>query len=431
MTERLAAYLGGSRVGWFTAQRGGPIEFRFEEAWRDQAGRMELSLSMPKSQLVHRGEAPASFLWGLLPDNEAVLRRWGTMFQVSARNPLALLTHVGLDVAGAVQLSTTDEPELREEGALRLLTDDDVEHHLREQRADGAAWFFPDLEEAPPSGRFSLAGAQAKFALTRTQDGWALPTGRTASTHIFKPGVVGLDLSDLNEHLTLRAAAALGVNVARSEFLRFGEERAVVVERYDRVVNADGTVSRLHQEDFAQALGVHPAQKYQADGGPGFSTLSSLAWNSVPAARRARTLEQLFDAAAFNWIIGGTDAHAKNYSLLHSRRGVSLAPLYDLAGVLPYPTDFPHRKIKLAMSMAKRYRLWEVSRTDVLDTGGEVGVDDDWVEDRLDELLEGASDAFEFAATSVDEGGEVAAFAEALASAVERRVTTLRRGSGL
>jgi serine/threonine-protein kinase HipA len=48
-------------------------------------------------------------------------------------------------------------------------------------------------------------------------------------------------------------------------------------------------------------------------------------------------VQAFLDAVAFNWLIGGSDAHGKNYSLLHGPRSTRLAPLYDLISAEPYP----------------------------------------------------------------------------------------------
>ncbi len=47
MSDRLTAYIGGARVGWFTHASGTKTVFTFDDAWRSRARRMELSLSMP------------------------------------------------------------------------------------------------------------------------------------------------------------------------------------------------------------------------------------------------------------------------------------------------------------------------------------------------------------------------------------------------
>ena len=134
-------------------------------------------------------------------------------------------------------------------------------------------------------------------------------------------------------------------------------------------------VYRVHQEDFCQALGLHPTRKYQSDGGPGAAAITALIRSAVSDGQRKpkitrndRTISAadqdiatFRDALIFNWLIGGSDAHAKNYSLLLGRGGlVRLAPLYDIATVLVYPGVDP-LKVRMAMSIGGEYRLERIA----------------------------------------------------------------------
>lgn len=315
---RLTAYIDGQRVGWFEQLATGAIALEYDPAWQSEGGRRELSWSMPKSRRKHTGAGPENYLWNLLPDNDLVLERWGRDFGVSARNPLALLARVGLDAAGAVQFVDSelhDELELRGQGGFELCSEADIAQRLRELRADPSAWVAPHAS----AGYFSLAGAQSKFTLLRTSAGWAVPKGTTGSTHIVKPGIPGYARSDLNEHLTMRAAALLGLRVATSRIRHFEDQSAIVVTRFDRVRREDGTVERLHQEDFAQAAGVHPARKYQDRGGPGIAQISRLVREQL-GVRSDSEVRRFFEAALFDWASLSTDAHAKNYAIVYGRR---------------------------------------------------------------------------------------------------------------
>ena len=118
---------------------------------------------------------------------------------------------------------------------------------------------------------------------------------------------------------------------------------------------------RLHQEDVCQALGVSPHRKYQNEGGPGPEDIVSLL---IRESNEPETdVAAFLDALALNWVIGGTDAHAKNYSLLLSAGSVRLAPLYDLISILPYPRSVPYREAKLAMRVDREYPLWKIRET--------------------------------------------------------------------
>jgi serine/threonine-protein kinase HipA len=135
--------------------------------------------------------------------------------------------------------------------------------------------------------------------------------------------------------------------------MRFKREIAIVVERYDRQRQGNGII-RVHQEDVCQALGIMPTRKYQNEGGPSaFDVVQLLRTYSTD---RETDLNAFIDALGFNWLIAGTDAHAKNYSLLLAGRRIRLAPLYDVASILPYD-EFEWPKVKLAMKIGGEYRL--------------------------------------------------------------------------
>ncbi len=135
---------------------------------------------------------------------------------------------------------------------------------------------------------------------------------------------------------------------------RVQDQSFLLIERYDRTRDADGRLVRLHQEDFAQALGVPSQRKYASEGGPTFK--DSFALLRQAATRPARDILKLADAAIFNLIIGNADAHAKNFSLLHIDGAIWLAPLYDLLSTVAYRDLSP----KLAMKIAKKATLEEI-----------------------------------------------------------------------
>jgi serine/threonine-protein kinase HipA len=131
------------------------------------------------------------------------------------------------------------------------------------------------------------------------------------------------------------------------------------LERFDRTVSG-GVLVRVHQEDLCQAMSVLPARKYQSDGGLSPGRIAELIRSAVPGSAAEIDMWRFADALLFNWLIAGTDAHARNYGLLLSGAQVRLAPLYDIASFLPYDDSNGH-KLKLAMKMGGEYKL---SRTD-------------------------------------------------------------------
>ena len=147
-----------------------------------------------------------------------------------------------------------------------------VDAFLRGLLPDSEAVLRPGHGRSSPSTRLRMAPG-------------GLPTGRNATTHIVKPALPYLADQDVNEHLCLRAARKLGLRVAHSEIMQFGNERAIVLRRYDRAQRPDGEVLRIHQEDFCQALAVPPSRKYEReDGGPGVLQMAARRRGSAVAA---------------------------------------------------------------------------------------------------------------------------------------------------
>lgn len=78
-----------------------------------------------------------------------------------------------------------------------------------------------------------------------------------------------------------------------------------------------------------------PARKYQEEGGPGITTIITLI-RRVSAAPEV-DVDRFLQANMLNWLIGGTDAHAKNHALLSGAADeLRLAPFYDLSSQSPY-----------------------------------------------------------------------------------------------
>jgi serine/threonine-protein kinase HipA len=228
----------------------------------------------------------------------------------------------GTDCAGAVQIVDPERIDAMTEGtraSIEWLTEADVAARLRTLRADHAAW--RTLQDV---GRFTLAGAQPKTALVFENGRWGIPSGCTPTTHILKPPAAAFAGFAENEHLCLELAAAVGLPTAKSRVMRFGEEIAIVIERYDRIRTA-GEWTRIHQEDVCQALGISPAKKYRSDGGPSARSIAELL--RLHSNSPDEDTGTIVIALGLNWLLAATDGHAKNYSLLVAPGGrVRLAP---------------------------------------------------------------------------------------------------------
>jgi serine/threonine-protein kinase HipA len=425
---------------------GGKTSFTYAESWRISNDTFPLSLSMPLTAKEHSYHSAEPYIWGLLPDNDQVLKSWAQRFQVSPRNAFELLSHVGEDCAGAVQFVRPENLETvlhQEQPEPEWLTEQQVAERLRIVRSDASAGRL-----AGDRGQFSLAGAQPKTALFFDENRWGVTSGRTPTTHILKPTTAEFAGHAENEHLCIRLAAALGLTTTQVHARYFEDVATIVVERYDRVIlnraaeirdahsqdlfaqaearrakqdpdaekeakaieeearqdlalaealleQAQNSIAaRLHQEDFCQSLSIHPAIKYQNQGGPSVKQVVEVIRSNVSSHRSVQEdpkfsftanddVQTFVGALIFNWLIGGTDAHAKNYSVLIGPGGmVRLAPLYDVASILPYPSIDP-RKAKMAMKIGERYELMEISFSDWRKLAASIRVDADALIERI------------------------------------------------
>ncbi len=327
--QELYVFLHGEMIGCAVRSLRGAVHFEYRDDLTPSV--VPLSLSLP---IRRRGRLDIlPWLDGLLPDNPRTRSRW--MRELSAASTASfdlLCTQAGLECAGAVQLYPEPVlPDLQSETLTRL-TDSELAAMLN--------LIAQDADNVPSAGmgelRLSLPGAQPKMALRLTDDGWHLPTGSLATTHILKPqrGHLNLAVRDsitVNEHLCQQAAGALGLRAARTSVAVFGDEICLVAERFDRHYS-DTAVHRLHFEDLCQALGFPPSLRYQSDGGPSAVTVINMLRDETSRDDQRNFLLSLF----YNWLIGNTDGHSKNYGILLTSGPPVLAPLYDLSSAAPY-----------------------------------------------------------------------------------------------
>jgi serine/threonine-protein kinase HipA len=359
----LHVWMNGDLVGvWFTAP-GKPHVFRYEASWVASAHGRALSLSIPITPGAHevRGAAVENYFDNLLPDSDAIRKRLQTRFKTRGVDAYSLLTAIGRDCVGAVQLLPPNEaPVGYNQIESRALTEADVEQQLLNVTTNNPLGAADDAAEF----RISIAGAQEKSALLYHQGQWSRPLGATPTTHILKLplGLVGgrnLDLSQSveNEWLCAKILGELQFAVARTEMVQFGRTQALVVERFDRQwitqTSAPPWIARLPQEDFCQATATAPHEKYEQDGGPGIARCLHLlsASEQAVADKRRFALTQL----AF-WLLAATDGHAKNFSIFNLRGGAFvMTPLYDVLSAWPIVgtghNKLPLQKVNMAMAL--------------------------------------------------------------------------------
>lgn len=289
-----------------------------------------LSCALPLSTSALDATA---FIDGLLPEGE--YRRYlAERARIPSYDSFGLVARYGRDIAGAIQfLPSGMDPVSNARWSVEALDAD----HLDQIVADLPTNPFALVEES----ELSLAGMQDKTLLVALGDGtWGRPLGGQPSTHILK--------RDSDRHRGIVAAECDALALARHAGLttvhawveRHGDIDCIIVERFDRVVDADGNVvGRIHQEDACQALGLPPTRKYEIHHGGGGPQLSQIAdlldrYAGDPVAE----LDRLAAVAAFTAIIGNADAHGKNTAFLLDGDGtIRLAPLYDTVPTALWP----------------------------------------------------------------------------------------------
>lgn len=326
MAHELDVWLFTDRVGTLALVEG-RLTFRYSPDWLSRSNAATLSASLPLQAEPFDDHMTRPFFAGLLPEGR-MRRLIAQRFQISGQNDFALLDRMGGECAGAVTLLEpgqtlpaptlgSDVQWLNDEEVVAIL--DELPHRPMLAGKDGL--------------RLSLAGAQDKLPVVFDGTRIGLPLHGTPSSHILKPAILAVEDSVTNEAFCMALAGAVQLKPAKSKIHSVLNRPFLLVERYDRVTNAQTSPQRerqrLHQEDFCQALGVVPEMKYQNEGGPDLAQCFELVRRITRPS--APQILRLFDCVIFNALIGNHDAHAKNFSLLYSPgEPPVLAPLYDI-----------------------------------------------------------------------------------------------------
>ncbi len=351
MPRTLDVYLHQNPVGRLIQDDQGLMEFYYDVGWLNHSGAIALSHSLPLKAGRFNRNACRGFFAGILPDEskrEIIAKNLG----ISARNDFAMLEQIGGECAGAVTFVPAGAGLPERNYRYRPLKKAQLADVLRRLPRR-------PLMAGEDGIRLSLAGAQDKIAVHLAGDQISVPLGGAPSTHILKPAIERFEGIVFNEAFCMKLAGAVGLHVAGVSLGRVEEIDYLLVQRYDRVamVNiASGAehLERQHQEDFCQALGIAPDQKYQNEGGPSLKQCFDLVREL--SASPVIDLQRLLDAVIFNFLIGNHDAHGKNYSLVYGTE-TRLAPLYDVLST----TYYPELSKKMAMKIGDEYASDKVS----------------------------------------------------------------------
>lgn len=343
--------MNGIVIGSLTKTKQSGMTFQYNEEWLSSSQARPLSLSMPLRRDAYSGSEVFNYFDNLLPDRKNIRDRVISRFKVEADHPFDVLSAIGNDCVGAIQVHSNMPKNVRIITG-EPLTENNIADLIRGYRVN------PMGMDPEADFRISLAGAQEKTALLYYDDQWIKPTGTTPTTHILKfpighidnpSGSIDLSNSCENEWLCLEFMSLVGIPTAKSEVLYFEDQTVLSVERFDRRFSEDSSwVLRLPQEDFCQALNLPSSMKYQEHGGPGMTECLALlqASNSADDDR-----ENFLKSQILFYLMGAIDGHAKNFSIFHQAGSrYEMTPIYDVLSIHTINNkQLPHRA-RLAMS---------------------------------------------------------------------------------
>lgn len=352
-SSTLLVYMNNQMVGTLSQISSGSLRFIYSQEWLQAKGSRPLSLSMPLREQPYSGDRVYNFFDNLLPDNESLRTRIQRRFSIPTSNCFDLLSYIGADCVGALQLLTEPLNNNIQEISAKAVTNKQIANILENYR------IAPLGMQEDSDFRISIAGAQEKTAFLKNNNKWYVPTKATPTTHIFKLpiGLIkhsGIDLSDSieNEWLCLKILSGFGLAVNHATIGNFGDTKVLICERFDRKWNKDHSmILRLPQEDMCQVFGLSSALKYQSDGGPGIKMIMDFLQGSFNALDD-RT--HFFKSCFLFWVLGAIDGHAKNFSISIGSKGrFQLTPLYDVISAYPLADkrQIEWNKLKMAMNV--------------------------------------------------------------------------------
>lgn len=308
-------------VGHIWRDTQGRMGFNYAQEWLSSTNHFAISCQLPlqKDEFLPQHHLAHRFFANLLPEGgarEQVVRD----FKIP-NTDFDLLRAIGGECAGALSILQTQYAP-SPSGDYHLLNETEL-YQLVARKGRAYNW---DNDERP---RLSLAGAQNKSPVFYINNNYYLPKKEAASSHILK-----FELNDYRhlpayETYTSLLARAIGLPVVDIHFAQRQDKTFARIKRYDRLVNDDGLIRRLHQEDFCQALGFGYERKYQEEGGASFADCYRLVRDH--STDPVIDLPRLLQWQIFNVLAGNSDGHSKNLSLLYLPNGdIRLAPFYDL-----------------------------------------------------------------------------------------------------
>ena len=373
-------------VGHILVDEGENAEFVYDDDYREWPGSRPISISLPLEEKRFNANRTKKFFEGLLP--EGFTRRCvANWLHKEETDYLSILASLGRECLGAIKVVSEEDENV--ESSYRKLSAEEVKSLAQEGATESA--------ELVTKAHLSLTGASGKVGLyyDNENDEWYLPYGDAPSTHIVKQSHVRLKNIVANEQLCLLTAKKLGIEVPESFIVKtMGkdiEDVLFATKRYDRKISDNNrkinglTIPyRLHQEDFAQALGIASSDKYETNNEEYLVKMFLILRNY--SASPIEDQLKLWDICIFNYLIGNTDNHIKNLSLLYSEdlKSIRLAPAYDIVSTIVYETSTEN----MALSIGDVYKLSDIGKRNFEKEAIKVGLGKNIAMKRFDSMCE-------------------------------------------
>ena len=391
------------QVGEIVGTSSDDARFTYTESYLKDSESRAVSISMPLEQQSFSVESTRNFFEGLLPEGftRRCVAEW---LHRDEKDYLAILAGLGQECLGAIKI--IDESRAVLPSKYKELTSEEVKKLAQEGATESA--------EMVTKSHLSLTGASGKVGLyyDEQKDKWYLPIGEAPSTHIVKQSHIRLKRIVANEQLCLLTAKNLGIEIPQSFIIKTesneAEDVLFATKRYDRRMQSNGrklngmnSPYRLHQEDFSQALGIPASEKYEKDGGSYLSKMFGILrdYSASPIEDQLK----LWDICVFNFLIGNTDNHIKNLSLLYGKdlKTIRLAPAYDIVSTMVYESSTEN----MALSIGGDYSIRKITEESFAKEATKAGLGVKMAMKRLDTLRKNFVEALNTGAQVLEEQG--------------------------
>lgn len=378
-------------------------QFIYDKNYLQKQGSRGISLSLPLQQESFSANATRTFFEGLLP--EGFLRKCvAEQIHADTNDYLAILSVLGNECLGAIRITNNESPY--PDAAYKLLQNNELKALAREDATKSV--------QLVTQSHLSLTGASGKVGLYFEPHSkkWYYPIGNSPSTHIVKQSHIRLKKIVTNERLCLLTAQNLGIEIPESFIVNVGssekEDILFATKRYDRKIDSKSKIlsglyvpCRLHQEDFAQALGIPAKNKYEKNNAGYLKKAMHIlrTCSTDPITDQYR----LWDICIFNYLIGNTDNHIKNISLLYSENlhGIRLAPAYDIVSTMIYESSTEN----MAMSIGGIYNINEINREAFSEEAKNIGLGRTLAIKKFDKMISNFSEAIQKATLLLKQQG--------------------------